>query len=253
MAKAIIVTGASRGIGYAVAEYLLKCPEGINVVAVARDHGPLQKLKERFGAQVEILSADLSDFSKASQVVNLAIAAYGRLDGLVLNHGCLEPVAKVADADVEKWKKGFDTNFFSMLNILKYAIPQLRLTRGRIIFTSSGAATSATTGWGFYGASKAAINHLAMTLGKEEPEVVTIALRPGMVDTDMQVLLRERYTEILGPKDSERFITAHKEGKLLRPEKPGNVIARLVLSAPTELSGKFLTWNGPELATFQDD
>lgn len=95
-------------------------------------------------------------------------------------------------------------------------------------------------GWGFYGSSKAALNHLAMTMGKEEPKVTTIALRPGMVDTEMQVLLREKHTEALGPEDSRRFIDAHDEGKLLPPQKPGNVIARLVLNAPRELSGKFV-------------
>lgn len=123
---------------------------------------------------------------------------------------------------------------------IKYALPQVKANKGRIIFVSSGASTSATMGWGFYGSSKAAINHLAMTLGKEEPDVVSVSVRPGMVDTDMQVLLRENYVEALGPKDSQRFIDAHKEGKLLPPEKPGNVIARLVMDAPAGLSGRYV-------------
>jgi NAD(P)-dependent dehydrogenase (short-subunit alcohol dehydrogenase family) len=122
------------------------------------------------------------------------------------------------------------------------AIPQLRLTRGRIVFTSSGAATSGTTGWGFYGASKAALNHLNMTIAKEEQDIVTVAIRPGMVDTQMQEDLRSYHTETLGPKEAERFIEAHKQGKLLRPEQPGYVIAKLILGATRDLSGKFMTY-----------
>lgn len=64
---------------------------------------------------MEILSADLGDLETAREAVALAISAYGRLDGLVINHGCLEPVTKVVESDIDEWKKGFDTNFFSAI------------------------------------------------------------------------------------------------------------------------------------------
>ena len=56
---------------------------------------------------------------------------------------------------------------------------------------SSGAAVNAYTGWGMYGAAKAAMNHLALTLSTEEPDVTTMAIRPGVVDTEMQREIRE--------------------------------------------------------------
>ena len=119
-------------------------------------------------------------------------------------------------------------------------MPTLRKTQGRFIFTSSGAAIKAYTGWGAYGATKAAMNHLALTLGVEEPDVTTIAVRPGVVDTDMQRDIREVHSASMQEKDVARFIQEHKEGTLLRPEQPGHVIAKLALDGPRELSGKFL-------------
>ncbi|WEW59471.1 short chain dehydrogenase [Emydomyces testavorans] len=236
--RTIILTGASRGD---------------NVVAIARSEEPLQRLKEQYGRQVEILNGDATDPEMADKAVKAALTAYGRIDGLIVNHGILGPVTKLVTSDMEAWRKAFDINFFSAVEFVKAALPHIRISRGNIIFTSSGAAISATIGWGFYGASKAAMNHLNMTLAKEEPEITCLAIRPGMVDTQMQEELRSQHVEVLGPKDSERFLTAHKEGKLLPPAKPGRVIAKLAVSAPRELSGKFLSWNSEELKDYQDE
>jgi NAD(P)-dependent dehydrogenase (short-subunit alcohol dehydrogenase family) len=129
--------------------------------------------------------------------------------------------------------------YFS-LSKAKAALPHLRESKGKIIMVSSGAAIAGYTGWGLYGATKASINHLALTLDNEEPDVTSIAIRPGMVDTKMQVELREDFFSKLG-KDGEKFTNAYKNGKLLKPEQPGHVIAKLALDAPHDLSGKFLT------------
>lgn len=127
-----------------------------------------------------------------------------------------------------------------MDNQVKAAIPELRKSRGRIVFTSSGAALNPYSAWGAYGASKAAINHFAMTLTSEEPDIVSMAIRPGTVDTDMQTSLRNQYAELMDPKDKVKFATLKENGKLLRPDQPGNVMARLALNAPAKFSGKFL-------------
>jgi len=76
-----------------------------------------------------------------------------------------------------------------------------------------------------------------MTLTAEEPDITAVAIRPGVVDTDMQVEVRGHAT-IMDEKDVKKFRGLHEEGKLLRPDQPGNVIARLALGAGRELSGK---------------
>lgn len=99
-----------------------------------------------------------------------------------------------------------------------------------------------TTGWALYGATKAAVNYLALALAQEEPDVTTVSVRPGMVDTEMQREIREDHEHADIPADAfARYRDAYKNGKLLKPELPGHVMARLVLDAPKELSGRFIT------------
>ena len=120
---------------------------------------------------------------------------------------------------------------------IKPALAPLRQTHGRIIMTSSGASVSAYSTWGSYGSAKAALNHLALTLTVEEPDITTVAVRPGVVDTEMQKEARSHAT-VMDEKDVQKFKSAHEEGKLLRPEQPGNVMARMALGAGRDLSGK---------------
>lgn len=135
---------------------------------------------------------------------------------------------------------------------IRAVLPSLRKTRGRIILTSSGAAINAYQGWGCYGASKAVLNHIALTLAVEEPDVTTISVRPGVVDTEMQREIREVHNKSMSEKDAAKFLGLKKDGGLLKPEQPGHVIAKLAVSGKTELSGKFLNWNDGVLAEFQE-
>ncbi|KAI7293488.1 hypothetical protein KC315_g19311 [Hortaea werneckii] len=134
----------------------------------------------------------------------------------------------------------------------KAALPELRKSKGCILYTSSGAAMNAYPTWGAYGSAKAAMNHLAMTVASEEPEITSISIRPGVVDTEMQRDIREKHNTAMFEKDAARFKELKETGGLLRPEQPGHVMAKLVLNPPKELNGKFLSWNGEELKAFQE-
>ena len=72
--------------------------------------------------------------------------------------------------------------------------------------------------------------------------MTTIAIAPGVVDTDMQKELRDIHASKMKEQDAMRFIKHHEEGTLLKPEQPGNVMARVVLAGPKELSGKYLRY-----------
>ena len=95
----------------------------------------------------------------------------------------LDPVAKIADANVEEWEQAFRTNFFAAVGLVSAALPALRKRggEGRVVFVSSGAAVAGYQGWGAYGASKAALNHLCVTLATEEEGVIAVAVRPGVI------------------------------------------------------------------------
>lgn len=121
-------------------------------------------------------------------------------------------------------------------------MPALRKSKGTLLFTSSGAAVKGTATWGAYSASKAVLNSLARTIAVEEPDVMTLAVRPGVVDTEMQATLRDQHFGKMSQADMERFKGMRERGEMLRPEQPGNVMARCAMEglAGRELSGEFV-------------
>lgn len=186
--------------------------------------------------------------------LSAGLSSEGELHGVVVNHGTMGEVARIADSTTAGWLHTFHVNLFSVVSIVQAALPALRKSKGTIVFTSSGAAGNAYSGWGAYGASKSALNHLAMTLKVEEVDVTTVSVRPGVVDSEMQREIREVHSRsgVMAEKDRIKFLEAYEKKTLLRPDQPGNVIAKLVVGAPRELSGMFVSWNDEVLQDFQD-
>ena len=91
-----------------------------------------------------------------------------------------------------------------------------------------------------------------MALPIEEPNVTTVSVKPGVVNTEMQKQVRSTHAATQDPKDVELFKSLYEKGALLQPHQPGNVLARLVLDCPKELSGQCLTWDDDSLQAFQD-
>ena len=86
---------------------------------VSRTTSALTQLRDQYGAdKVEIVAGDLSDFSISKRAVEVANDRFGRVDGLLINHGALDPVKKVADSTPDEWSKAFDTNVFSAIALV---------------------------------------------------------------------------------------------------------------------------------------
>ncbi|KAI0803802.1 short-chain dehydrogenase [Xylaria sp. FL0064] len=249
MSKVFIVTGASRGLGLAIAQALLR--ESHKVFLVARSEDGLRELKTQHGDSVDYTSADLADLKVAPRIVESALKAFGKIDGVVLNHSTVSPIKKIFDSDAEEWRQTFDTNFFSVLALVKESIPELRKSNGRAIFVSSGASSKAYIGWGAYGTSKAALDHLCAHLAVEEPSITSVTVSPGKVDTAMQKQIREEGHIGMPPEVHASFVAEHEEGRLLNPNQPGTVIAKLAIAATKALAGKHYRWDAAELADFQ--
>ncbi|KAI0402428.1 short-chain dehydrogenase [Xylaria palmicola] len=249
MSKAFIVTGASRGLGLAIAQILLG--ESHKVFLVARSEDELRGLKAEHGDSVDYMTADLADFKVVPKIVAAAVKAFSKIDGLVVNHGTLSPITKICDSNAEEWRQCYDINVFSAVALAQASIPELRKSNGRIVFVSSGASGHVYVGWGAYGTSKAALNHICAHLAEEEPSITAVAISPGKVDTPMQKLIREEGHNGMTPDEHAKFVSEHETGRLLRPDQPGTVIAKLAISATSSLTGKHFNWNAPELADFQ--
>ncbi|KAG1474740.1 hypothetical protein G6F56_000170 [Rhizopus delemar] len=251
----VIITGASRGIGKAAALKALTVFDA-KVVAIARNLNALKELETEVKGlektdSLQIISGDVTDPSISQKAVQAAIDKWGKLDSVIANAGILEPIASIAEGSVEEWRKLYEVNVFSVITLAQASLPYLRKSdRGSIVIVSSGAAAKGYRGWGAYGSSKAAVNHIASTLAAEEDNVTAIAIRPGVVDTDMQVAIRSTGKEAMGA-DHAKFIQLHEEGQLVRPEQPGHVLAALANGAPKELSGFMYNWNDEKLGSYQ--
>ncbi|KAI8645228.1 hypothetical protein BD408DRAFT_412016 [Parasitella parasitica] len=250
MSKVIIITGASKGIGkaatlQAIGKYNAK------VVAIARSKDLLDQLAKQVDKKdhLEYVAGDVCDEKVVYKAVNIAIDKWGRLDSVIANAGVIEPIAPVAEGPVEGWKRLFDVNVFSIITLVQAALPSLRKSKGSIVIVSSGAALKGYKGWGAYGASKATVNHIAKTLAVEEPDVTTIALRPGVVDTEMQGFIRSQGEQGM-KEDHAKFTELHRDGKLVQPEDPGHVLVALANNPPKKLSGNMYSWNDEEMKPF---
>ena len=84
------------------------------------------------------------------------------------------------------------------------------------------------------------MNQLAAQIACEEPDVTTLSIRPGVVDTDMQKNLREVHSAVMAKKDNEKFMGLYESNQLLRPEQPGHVMAKMALDPPKSMSGKYV-------------
>ncbi|KAI0771590.1 short-chain dehydrogenase [Trametes elegans] len=251
----VLLTGASKGLGLAIARILLENLSA-NVVALSRTKTPeLRRLGDTHADSLLALECDVTDASALRTSVSRGLEKYKHIDGVILNAGVLEPLGKIASEDIsiDQWKQHFDINFFSLVTALRATLPELRKSPlgGRVVFVSSGAATGGTPSWGPYNASKAALNSLCRTLAQEEPDVTSVALRPGMVDTPMQELIRNRGPSTMDSELLKKFTDAHEKGELVKPEDAGHVIAALALKAPKTLSGQFVNWNGDECKEFR--
>lgn len=124
---------------------------------------------------------------------------------------------------------------------LKEAIPALRKSKGCVVWVSSGAATACYTAWGAYGSSKAAAHSITGHLAVEEPDITSLSISPGRVDTDMQRLIRDAGDE-MNQEERRTFAEAFEKGTLGKPEKIAETYARFVVEPRRELTGKLLKY-----------
>lgn len=98
--------------------------------------------------------------------------------------------------------------------------------------------------------SKAALNHLGMTLATEEPEITTLAIRPGVVDTGMQQVIRDKGQDAM-KDDHGKFVELHRNGRLLSADDPAHVVVALGINPPKDRSGQYLSWDDPALVAYR--
>src|SRR6201993_1663593 len=182
-----LVTGASRGLGRALAAGLAR--EGYDLILDARSAGDLRAAAGGMTTGGRGVAADPGDVTDPAHRGALlrAAQAVGRLDLLVNNAGTLgaSPLPALADYPVDELRTAFEVNVIAPIALTQLLLPLLRASGGAVLNITSDAAVEAYAGWGGYGAAKAALEQASNVLAAEELAVRVWWADPGDLRTDM--------------------------------------------------------------------
>jgi len=191
-----LVTGASRGIGRAVALELARA--GAHVLALARTQGTLEALDDdirRDGGKATLVPCDLQDFEALDRLGAEIFKRWSRLDIFIGNAGVRAPLTPLAHVDPKQWEEVLAVNVTSNWRLIRSLDPLLRSSdAGRVVFLTGrgGADSQATAYWGLYTVSKAALEALMMSYAAETRNISSVrvmAVDPGPVRTNLRAAL----------------------------------------------------------------
>ena len=188
--KIALITGASRGIGAAVAERF--AGEGAHVVLAARTVGGLEEVDDKIrahGAGATLVPIDLRDFIKIDELAAALFDRYGRLDILIGNAAEFGIFSPIGNIDPAIWAEVMDLNLTANWRLIRAMDPLLRATAGgRAIFVTSGVARDTLAYWGPYAVSKAGLDMLVMVYAREiaKTRVRANLIDPGIVRTRLR-------------------------------------------------------------------
>jgi len=238
MNKTILITGASRGIGHAIALYLARA--GYDLVLhynsnIAAAQETLQSVKS-YGVNARLLCFDISNREQTNEIINADIAEHGAYWGVVCNAGITKD-SPFPSIDGDMWDKVVHTNLDGLYNVLHPVIMPMISARngGRIIALSSVSGIMGNRGQTNYAASKAGIigacKSLALELAKRNITVNCIA--PGVIETDMTADL---------PKDIiEQMVPMKRVGK---PDEIASLVAYLLSDDAGYITRQVISVNG---------
>ncbi len=188
--KIALVTGASRGIGAAVAKSL--AAKGAHVIALARTTGGLEELDDeikKLGGSATLVPADIRKFDDLDRMGQALFERFKKLDILVGNAGSLGVLSPLPHADQKAWNEVIEVNVTANFRLIRSLDLLLRAAdAARAVFITSGAANKATAYWGPYAVSKAALDMLVRTYAAEVSNTAMKVnlFNPGPVRTRMR-------------------------------------------------------------------
>lgn len=233
-----LVTGASRGIGFALARKLAEA--GAHVVATARTVGGLEELDDAIragGGSATLVPLDLKDVAGIDRLGAALNERYGRLDVLVGNAGVLGPTSPLGHVEPKAWDEALAVNVTANWRLIRSVDPLLQRSQaGRAVFVTSGAASNARAYRGPYSVSKAALDVLVRTYSAETASTpVRVNLfNPGPTRTRMRAA----------------FMPGEDPATLPRPEQVADKIVELCLPAFQE-TGKLYDYRAQKLLEFR--
>ena len=237
--RVALVTGASRGIGRAIA--ILLSDNGYRIVLSSRSRDALLEVKkeiESSGGAAHVIPCDISNREEIEDLVKSCVDHYGRLDILINNAGVTDDGLLLRMSN-EAWENVIETNLTSAFIACRAALrPMMRARWGRIVNVGSITGLVGNSGQGNYGAAKAGLIGFTKCIAKEVGgKGITVNLvAPGFVGTQM--------TEVLPSKLLEQAVKQIPVGRLGTPEEIAASIAFLCSEGASYITGQVITVDG---------
>jgi NAD(P)-dependent dehydrogenase (short-subunit alcohol dehydrogenase family) len=238
--KTLIITGASLGIGRALALEL--AGHGVNLVLNARHKSPLAKAAaecEKLGVTVKQVAGNAAAPATAEAMVTTALDI-GQFHGFIHAAGVLHPGPFLWELSPDHFQEVLESHVVAAYQLVRAALPPLlKRGEGLAVFFGSHAAVSNLPGIGVYNIAKAAEEHLARQVAQEAPQIVSFVFRPGVTETRMQEQAREAKggaAEIL----HQHFRRYQQEGALDSPKDAARRLLKFLNDDPRRHHGRIL-------------
>ena len=238
--KVAVVTGASRGIGKAIAINLASkgATVVINYNGSKERAEEVKNIIEAAGGRAVVRQCNVADFDACKEFIETGIKEYGRIDILVNNAGITKDglLMKMSEEDFDQV---LDTNLKGAFHTIRFALRQMiRQRSGRIVNMASVVGVSGNAGQANYAASKAGVIGLTQTAAREVASrgITVNAIAPGFIETDM--------TEVLPEKVKEASISQIPLGKFGKAEDVADAVAFLASDEAAYITGQVLHVDG---------
>jgi len=246
--RAAIITGASEGLGKAIATAFVR--NGASVLLVARTEGRLRELHQELtslasapGQQIEVMAGDVSRPECCTGIVQRASEVLSDVNVLVNNAGVYGPIGPVEQVDWREWVQAIEINLFGTILMCRAIIPLMRARGGgKIINLSGGGATAPLPRFSSYAAAKAAVVRLTETFAEElrDARIDVNAIAPGALNTRLLTQVIEAGPEKAGHDFYERSRRQQAEGGTSM-EKGAALAVFLASAASDGITGRLIS------------